>query len=205
MTILHHHFPHRQPSARRQSGVVLIVAMIMLIVVSLLAAIAVRNATSSEGINANLRQTQLATQAAETALRYCEDAAINTVNDGTGTFAFTAPGGGAIANLQMTHIIAAPTGNNTPTSALPANWDTATANGQLILPIATVNLTGVSTTFARPPECMIERARPDVAQSYLSVLTVTSRGFGPEVAAADSSRTRPVGSEVWLQTTLELQ
>ena len=71
--------------------------------------------------------------------------------------------------------------------------------------VLSVNLTGVSTTFARPPECMIERARPDVAQSYLSVLTVTSRGFGPEVAAADSSRTRPVGSEVWLQTTLELQ
>lgn len=194
----------RQPGAR-QTGVVLIVAMIMLIIVSLLAAIAVRNATSSEGINANLRQTQLATQAAESALRYCEDAAINTVNEGTGTFAFTSPGGTAITNLALTHIIAAPTGTNTPTSALPANWDTTTNNGQLVLPIATVNLAGISTTFVRPPECMIERARPDAAQSYLSVLTVTSRGFGPEVAAADGSRSRPVGSEVWLQSTLELQ
>ena len=46
---------------------------------------------------------------------------------------------------------------------------------------------------------------PDVAQSYLSVLTITSRGFGPEVPAADNSRTRPIGSEVWLQSTLELQ
>ena len=195
----------RPRRARHQSGVVLAVAMIMLIIVSLLAAIAVRNATSSEGINANLRQTQLATQAAETALRYCEDAAINTVNEGTGTFAFTGPGGSAITNLALTNIIAAPTGTNTPTSALPANWDTTTDNGQLILPLATVNLSGVSTTFARPPECMIERARPDVAQSYLSVLTVTARGFGPEVAAAANSRSRPVGSEVWLQTTLELQ
>lgn len=194
----------RQPGAR-QTGVVLIVAMIMLIIVSLLAAIAVRNATSSEGINANLRQTQLATQAAESALRYCEDAAINTVNEGTGTFAFTSPGGTAIANLALTNIIAAPTGTNTPTSALPANWDTTTNNGQLIVPIATVNLAGISTTFARAPECMIERARPDAAQSYLSVLTVTARGFGPEVAAADGSRSRPVGSEVWLQSTLELQ
>ena len=194
----------RQPVAR-QTGVVLIVAMIMLIIVSLLAAVAVRNATSSEGINANLRQTQLATQAAESALRYCEDAAINTVNEGTGTFAFTSPSGSAIANLALTHIIAAPTGSNTPTSALPANWDTTTNNGQLILPLATVNLAGISTTFVRAPECMIERARPDAAQSYLSVLTVTSRGFGPEVAAADSSRSRPVGSEVWLQSTLELQ
>ena len=197
--------PRPPRRARRQSGVVLAVAMIMLIIVSLLAAIAVRNATSSEGINANVRQTQLATQAAETALRYCEDAAINTVNDGTGTFAFTAPGGTAITNLALTHIIAAPVGNNTPTSVLPANWDTTTNNGQLILPLATVNLSGVSTTFARPPECMIERGIPDAANSYLNVLTVTARGFGPEVAAADGSRSRPVGSEVWLQTTLELQ
>ena len=197
--------PLRPRRARRQSGVVLAVAMIMLIIVSLLAAVAVRNATSSEGINANLRQTQLATQAAESALRYCEDAAINTVNDGTGTFAFTSSGGTAITNLALTHIIAAPVGNNTPTSVLPANWDTTTNNGQLILPIATVNLSGVSTTFARPPECMIERGIPDAANSYLNVLTVTARGFGPEVAAADSSRSRPVGSEVWLQSTVELQ
>ena len=204
----------RQPGAR-QTGVVLIVAMIMLIIVSLLAAIAVRNATSSEGINANLRQTQLATQAAETALRYCEDAAIYVVNDpdgtGTGTDTFTvhapspSPPTGAPARLLLTHIRTAPNGTDTPTSTIPANWDTTTDNGQLVLPLATVNLAGVSTTFARPPECMIERARPDVAQSYLSVLTVTARGFGPEVAPADGSRSRPVGSEVWLQSTLELQ
>lgn len=193
------------PVRSRQAGVVLMVAMIMLIIISLLAAITVRNATSSEGINANLRQTQLATQAAETALRYCEDAAINLVNEGTGTFSFTSPSGSAISALALANVAASPALGTTSTAVVTTNWDTTTDNGQLILPISTVNLSGVTTTFARPPECMIQRAMPDVAQSYLSVLTITSRGFGPEVPAADNSRTRPIGSEVWLQSTLELQ
>ena len=98
------------PVRSRQAGVVLMVAMIMLIIISLLAAITVRNATSSEGINANLRQTQLATQAAETALRYCEDAAINLVNEGTGTFAFTSPSGSAISALALALARRAPGG-----------------------------------------------------------------------------------------------
>ena len=202
--IVNRHSVKTLPVRSRQAGVVLMVAMIMLIIISLLAAITVRNATSSEGINANLRQTQLATQAAETALRYCEDAAINLVNEGTGTFAFTSPSGSAISALALANVAASPALGATSTAVVTTNWDTTTDNGQLILPISTVNLSGVTTTFARPPECMIQRAMPDVAQSYLSVLTITSRGFGPEVPAANNTRARPVGSEVWLQSTIEL-
>ena len=64
--------PTTRPRPAAQRGIVLIMALIMLVVISLLTAVSVRNATSSEGVNANVRQTQLAGQAAETALRYCE-------------------------------------------------------------------------------------------------------------------------------------
>lgn len=194
----------QSPSAHRQAGVVLIIALIMLVIISLLAAASVRNATSSEGINSNVRQTQLATQAAEIALRYCEDAAINLVNSGTATFTFIAPPATSTSTLAMSHIVTYTAPPATPTAVITGNWDTTSA-GPLVLPIASVNLSGTSATFSRPPECMIQRANPAISEPYLSVLTITARGFGPEVSAADSSRTRPIGSEAWLQSTIELQ
>src|SRR3954463_11826450 len=61
----------RTPSER---GIVLIIALVMLAIISLLAVMTVRNTTSSEAVNGNVRLQQLATEAAEFALRYCEDA-----------------------------------------------------------------------------------------------------------------------------------
>ena len=47
----------RPSGARPQTGIVLILALIMLVIISLLTAMSVRNATSSEGVNANVRHT----------------------------------------------------------------------------------------------------------------------------------------------------
>ena len=76
----------------------------------------------------------------------------------------------------------------------------------LVLPNA---LVGGNGTYKRPPECMIEnipiiKAGTSTVNNTASYV-ITARGFGPEVAAADASRTRPMGSEVWLQSHLELQ
>ena len=56
-----------------QAGIVLIMALIMLVVISLLAGISVRNATSSEGVNANVRQSQLASLEASQSLSESSD------------------------------------------------------------------------------------------------------------------------------------
>ena len=174
-----------------QKGVVLIIALVMLVVISLLATLSIRNAVSTESVSGNVRTTQLATQAAEIALRYCEEGAIEAFS-GTGTMA-----------VPILDYAAIPRWINTA-----ANWDGAGSGATVfVIPTASVNKAG-STTFNRPPECMVERV-PVVTNagvlSTTSTYTITARGFGPEVAAADAARSRPAGSEVWLQSTIELE
>lgn len=173
--------------ARRQRGVVLIIALIMLVVISLLATFSIRNALSSEGVSGNARTTQLATQAAEIALRYCEDAIVNNMKSGT-----LLPAGLAVQPAQKP-----PLGVDT------ANWD-GTRTGVFVVPSASVNL--ASATFLRMPECVTEQVPVVNAASNglttTSTFLITARGFGPEVA---SGTARPEGSEVWMQSTLEVQ
>lgn len=197
-----------QQQARAQRGVVLIMALIMLVIISLLTAVTVRNATSSEGISANARQTQLASQAAETALRYCEQATIEVLSASTSTYVFNVvvPPSASTVTISSTHFQAAIT--TTPTSMIAANWDSAAptvTSSILVLPVSSVNRAGITTTFSRPPECMIERLSPSTSTTHSKNFTITARGFGPEVAAANAARSRPVGSEVWMQSTLELK
>ena len=201
---------HLMPTARlqpaAQRGIVLIMALIMLVVISLLTAVSVRNATSSEGVNANVRQTQLAGQAAETALRYCEQGVIKVLSANANPFVFSVsvPPSSTTVTLAATHFQTLIL-NATPTSLVPANWDSnAGTYPILVLPAASVNRAGITSTFSRPPECMIERLSPSTSAKASKNFTITARGFGPEVAAADTSRTRPIGSEVWMQSTLEL-
>lgn len=114
-------------SVPSQRGIVLFVALIMLVIISLMAVMIVRNATSSEAVNSNVRQLQLATQAAETALRYCEDAAINLINSGTATVAqlgvIAVPATTTTIALSLTHILTAPAAGTTPASVITSNWD----------------------------------------------------------------------------------
>lgn len=191
------HVPSFQPSlamqkslATRQQGVVLIVSLIMLVVISLLATLSIKNAISTEGVSGNVRTSQLATQAAEIALRYCEDA-VSQIATGTGT----------LVNLPAIQNYATP-----PLWQTATNWDSA-ASVAFVIPTTFVNEASGTPTFKREPECMIERMQvvdSGGALSTTSTFVITARGFGPEVAAADAARTRPVGSESWMQSTIEL-
>ena len=185
-----------------QRGIVLILALIMLVVISLLTALAVRNATSSEAVNSNVRQTQLASQAAETALRYCEDAVTTFLAASTATLTFTSPPSSTSFTLDATYLQDMVSG--TPTSMVAANWDTTTAaNRILVIPAVSVNRVGITSTFSRPPECMVNRLSPSTSTNYWKNFAITARGFGPEVAPADSTRSRPTGSEIWMQSSIE--
>ncbi|MCX8517387.1 MAG: PilX N-terminal domain-containing pilus assembly protein [Rhodoferax sp.] len=197
--------PPLAPTHSQQRGVALVIALILLVVVSLLAARTLRNAASTEQVNSNVRQSQLAQQAAETALRYCEDAVVNWAGAATGsaTFRFTTPASANPAELQTSMILELAAA---PISEIATNWDANSTNAYpLILPLSVVNPPGASyDTYQRPPECIIERLSPATASTYFSNFTITARGFGPEVSAADGSRSRPAGSEVWMQSTIEL-
>ena len=185
----------------------LIIALVMLVVISLLATLSMRNATSSESISGNVRSTELATQAAEIALRYCEEAVAQSIG-WPGTLdplpfipAFSSTplwsaknGAGVLTNWD-----------GAGSSAAPAN----PAGPVLVIPDTSINQAGAGATFKRPPECMVERMQMATSNTTVTTTTtffITARGFGPDVAADTSgTRARPKGgSEVWMQSTIEL-
>ncbi len=184
-----------------QRGLVLIVALIMLGVISLLAISSVRNAASTETVAGNVRTTELATQAAEIALRHCEASVLETLSAASGAPAAYP------TTFNSGNILS-------PASAARwqnmANWD-STTSAAYVLPLTMVNQPGMATTtYKRPPECMVEPlpVMPAGAGAVLSTSTsfvITARGFGPEVLAASTSRSRPVGSEVWMQSQIDVQ
>lgn len=181
----------RRHSPARQSGVVLIISLIMLVVISLLATLSIRNATSSEKVSANVRTTELASQAAEIALRYCEEAVLQ-INSGTGS----------LTSLPTVLSYASP-----PAWQAISNWDGSTS-APFVIPDASVNQVDADVTFNRAPECLVENVQVvdgTGAVSTTSTYTITARGFGPEVPAVTSARLRPTGSEVWMQSTIELE
>ena len=182
---------HVHTHRHRQSGVVLIISLIMLVVISILATLSIRNATSSEKVSSNVRTTELASQAAEIALRYCEEAVLQ-ISSGTGP----------LTSLPTVLSYSSPPAWQTIT-----NWDGSTS-APFVIPDASINQVDATVTFNRAPECLVEHMQvvdSTGAISTTSTYTITARGFGPEVPAATSARTRPTGSEVWMQSTIELE
>lgn len=150
---------------RHQRGTVLVISLIMLTVLSMLAFSAVRSTTAEERIAGDLRNSNVAFQAAETALRYCE---------------------GEVSRYIATRTADVPvhafTGNSAaiPPSAwkLSANWAEDNTGMSRTVPAA-MKLPHVS----RQPECMIEewifalRNTLDGSEPFISY-QVTARGYG---------------------------
>lgn len=202
-------------SQKSQHGVVLIISLIMLVVISLLAVTSMRNAGSTESVLGNVRTTELATQAAEIALRHCESSVAEIMSVAKGS-APSYPTTFVAANI-FTAITDESQWNDI------AIWDSLSAS-TFKLPLALVNEAGMDiVTYKRPPECMVEpltvlftnlpliQINEDkseiqigsnrTASSSNSTYIITARGFGPEVVAGSG---RPQGTEVWLQSHIEL-
>lgn len=178
---------------RSQQGVVLIVALILLVVISLLAVTNMRGAASSEAISNNVRTTELATQAAEIALRHCEASAVRLVKNLAGDT--TSAEATYSTNLTQTGMVFATTAARW--QSVTATWD-AGGTQVFVLPTTIVG----TTTYKRGPECMVESLTGATPVSANAAFVITARGFGPEVASGTG---RPQGSEVWLQSTIEIQ
>jgi len=195
----------RCASPNGQNGVVLIIALILLVVISLLAITSLRNAGSSEAVAGNVRTTELATQAAEIALRHCESSAIqlakNLPNSDPAFYSTTF----TIASISPI--------NSTPWQST-VTWDTATSASTVTyaVPLDMLNQSGMTmTTYQRQPECMVGLLGGSMPTGTASVtpsaFIITARGFGPEVPAVigNAQRIRPVGTEIWLQSTIEIK
>ena len=188
---------------KRQRGVVLVIALILLVVISLLAITSMRNAGSSESVAGNVRTTELAIQAAEIALRHCESSVLriqkNAKGDTTSSEA-TYP-----TTFTAANILTAASPPHWQDTA--GNWDVAPSSAYVV-PISFLNQTGMEiVTYLREPECMVEPLPMLTNGTVVSTssFVITARGFGPEVPATDVSRSRPVGTEVWLQSNIQIQ
>ncbi|CAN5434953.1 hypothetical protein BH11PSE7_BH11PSE7_21680 [soil metagenome] len=170
--------------ARDQEGVVLALSLILLVIISLVAVMAVRGSLSSEQVSKNLRTNAVAMQAAETALRYCE----NQIMSGASVY--------PINELPLTSTATFPTLWQTRT-----NWADAAIAGTLSSDVAnSPNAAGVNLQVL--PKCIIERYPLVTAtggvprESYL----VTAVGYSPDYRTATAGVT--AGGEVWLQSIL---
>ena len=201
----------RLPSTRPhcgQYGVVLIISLILLVVISLLAVTSMRNAGSSESVAGNVRTTELATQAAEIALRHCENSVLKLLVEASG-YTSTYQTDFKIENILPLPTPSPPAGPRWQDKSTSTGWDSASTATYVFPNSFLHNQPGVPTTYQRPPECMVERQavlfEGATDMNVTSSFVITARGFGPEVAPADSARTRPQGSEVWLQSTIQIQ
>ncbi len=175
----------RHPGAaeHNQQGAVLIIVLIMLALLSMSAATSLHQAQSTESISGSTRNTELASQAADIALRLCEDY-VNQVEIKSCDIRITDP--------QIIPFTSTPTWKTGV-----AKWD-APNTQILVLPLSRL---GNTPLYKRAPECLMEFTKDE--PSFCEVV-ITARGFGPEVAPADPQRLRPVGTEVWLQTQVSL-
>ena len=178
-----------------QRGVVLIISLIMILVISVLAVTSMRNVASSEIVSGNVRTTELATQAADIALRHCESSVVKITKLIADPSDASAEASYPTTLAEANVIRAASAGAWQSTST----WDTTST--PFVLP---ATLVGGTATFTRRPECMVESLTGIVATGPPASFVITARGFGPEVTTTAGSG-RPIGTVVWLQSTLDIQ
>ena len=155
-----------------------------------------RNASSSENIAGNVRTTELATQAADIALRHCESSVIWLFK-------------GSPASPDPSYYATTMVDSNILRASTADQWKTISTWDGTSTSVFTIDstLVGGSATFKRAPECMVESLTGTAPATSNAAFLITARGFGPEVAALATAgtRVRPQGTEVWLQSTIEIK
>lgn len=153
------------------------VALVMLVIIGLASVSIMRGALSSDLVANNTRVQALASQAAQIALRYCEDQT-------------TAP-------LPVITILPVAPADEWSTYA---NW----SNQAKAFTVPDDYMQSDDSTFSydNKPQCMAQLT--SVGNPPQPAYKVTARGFSPDYSADADGNTKS-GSVVWLQSTLALQ
>ena len=168
-------------SQKKHHGIVLILALILLVVISTAAVLAVRGVISGEKVSNNLRINAVATQAAETGLRYCENLLL--------------AGGAPVILMPLTAGVPMPS-----TWKTRANW--TGANVSVVSTDVANSSDSAGRTMTTRPLCMVEEMRlapSDMATG--AAYLITSRGFSQDYQT-NSTGLATAGSEVWMQSIL---
>lgn len=179
--------PHTffRPRRTRSSGVVLVIALILMAVIAMTASVAIKSVSNGDQISNNLRNANLAQQAAEAGLRWCEDQARSGL-----------PG-----------IAIAPVGEDKSKELWQdiANWAGATR-----VPAAILTDTYTSSVrYKQLPQCMAQEVQLEAGLMSdddlkrlpnIKTYRITVRAYSPDYNR-DNAR-RGSGSEMWLQSLL---
>jgi len=175
---------------RKQAGFVLAVSMIFLIVMTMLAVTAIKKATMDEKVSGNLRAQNLAFDAAEKALRFCE----SNIE--------LAAGDTEICKMKLgaTVLVIPPTRpyrDDDVNANFPIEWSNMD-NWNERGPNNAVRLNGINAVpnVATQPQCMIERweipsNRGEYPGDQFYPYVITARGAGSTGTAV-----------VWLQEVI---
>lgn len=185
-------------SMHAQRGVVLIVSLILVVVLSLLGTFAIRNAVQSERSINGVRSVEVAREAAEAALRFCEQIAVSH-SDGK---AYNEYGE---TNLQS-KIISTPINGEGDAGAAWRNADNWKGDLPVKVPASYITKysAGSQASDVPPvinkPLCMIQKI--DNATTKLQGYLITSRGFANNSSFDASTGVAKYGAEAWLQSVL---
>jgi type IV pilus assembly protein PilX len=189
----------RCSTSRRERGVVLVITLILIVILSLLGTFAIRNATQSERSINGIRSAEVAREAAETALRFCEQVAIF---DGDGKD-YTEYGTAGLRGK----IIGTTIGSESDAAAAwrtDTNW---TGNNAISVPSAYFNKStgGSADTDAlqltTAPLCLIQKIET-VSTPKLTGYLITARGFANNAKFSSATGKSAQGAESWMQSVL---
>lgn len=173
----------RLPSGPRQRGIVLAIALILLAVIGIGSMTAMKSGIFGNMVVANMSQNQMALQAAEAALRFCERQAMAT------------PPGVPIQPVPLVD-----TDQPRAWSDI-ANWAVGSPM-VATLPAAVVDSAAANVSYNLAPQCMVERMELRTVRGAMDedAFLVTARGFSPNYRRDGQGVIN--GSEVWVQSTI---
>lgn len=192
MSTLQQRGRRRTAAPGRSKGVVLIIALILLAVIGISSALALRMSLFGDIVSQNLRAQNLALQAAELALRYCE----RQVATDPGSVAMLR-GPGAAVEWQLAD-----------------NWTPARS---VAVPAGVL---GTAAGYNTPPQCLVRAFSADeylpaetpgagsissddrgFSSEFVVLHRITARGFSPDFARDNGGQ--PIsGAEIWLQSVV---
>lgn len=172
---------------QRQRGVVLPIALILLVIVSFAGLYAARTSANHEQFSNNLRTSNVARQAAEIGLRFCESVVID-IRDNEGAIH-----GGLNANISTVEITDAQIDSNVALWTSLANWADSSAN-LITVPLVYDGNVKADARLTNAPTCIAQTMSNDR-------VLVTARGLSND-AQVDGNGRLEAGSEIWLQSIL---
>ena len=184
MTQLQVHTSYQAAAAAKQRGIVLLLVLIILVVLSGAAIWAAKASISSEQVGNNLRTSASATELAELALRYCENAVLANANS----------------------LIRLPFPATATSGTFPSAWNTLSnwkATPSQVNSVPTGPLRdALGRSPIKAPQCMVEEMRlAPVDMQRLQAFLITARGFSQDYAEASNGAITS-GTDAWVQTMI---